>query len=92
MKIESRCAVCPTADVLTGIVVAGQRLLLCQAHLEKLGGRRPESFDDLATFFATLGSDRRTLSDRRRGERRMFPPRPELRRHDMGRRTGDPEA
>ena len=91
MKSENRCCVCPEKH-LTGIIVAGQPLLLCQTHLDKLGDRRPESFDDLATFFAALGADRRTLSERRGGERRMFPPRPELRRHDMGRRAGDPDA
>jgi hypothetical protein len=88
-----QCCVCPSADDLTGVVVAGQNLLLCGNHRRKLGDRQPESFDDLAAFFGTLGADRRrTVGDRRREERRMFPPRPELRRYGMGRRKGDPDV
>lgn len=87
-----RCAVCPETEGLTGVVVAGTELHLCSKHLAKLGNASLASFDDLAVFFATLGSDRRQQSDRRAEDRRVFPPRPELRRHNMGRRKDDPEA
>ncbi|MBW2453856.1 MAG: hypothetical protein JRI68_05075 [Deltaproteobacteria bacterium] len=87
-----RCAVCPETAGLTGVVVAGTELLLCEKHLAKLGNASPASFDDLAVFFATLGSDRRQESDRRDEDRRVFPPRPELRRYNMGRRKDDPEV
>jgi len=86
-----RCAVCPETDGLTGVVVAGTELHLCEKHLAKLGDASPASFDDLAVFFATLGADRRQQPDRRVEDRRVFPPRPELRRHNMGRRENDPE-
>jgi hypothetical protein len=87
-----RCAVCPVTDGLTGVVVAGTELLLCEKHLAKLGDAAPGSFDDLAAFFASLGSDRSSEPDRRTDDRRLFPPRPERRRHNMGRREGDPEV
>ena len=84
------CAVCPEVDDLEGVVVAGQELHLCREHARRLGSVSPASFADLAAFFAELGSDRRHDSDRRREQRRMFP-RPETRRHDDGRRSGDPD-
>ncbi len=87
-----RCAVCPEREGLTGVVVAGSELHLCAKHMAKLGSASLSSFDDLAVFFATLGSDRRQQSDRRTEDRRVFPPRPELRRHNMGRRKEDPEV
>jgi hypothetical protein len=36
--------------------------------------------------------ERRKAGDRRNGERRVFPPRPELRRKNDGRRRGDPQT
>jgi hypothetical protein len=87
-----RCAVCPETEGLTGMVVAGTELLLCEKHVAKLGDASPTSFDDLAVFFATLGADCRSQPDRRTEDRRVFPPRPEGRRHNMGRRDRDPEV
>jgi hypothetical protein len=87
-----RCALCPRTRNLRGVVVAGKELLLCRHHLDKLGDAVPESFDDLAAFFAKLGLDRRKLPSRRRAERRTFPPRPELRRGSEGRRATDPDG
>jgi hypothetical protein len=84
------CAVCADTRQLTGIVVAERVLFLCGVHAAKLGKRAPRDFDDLAALFARPGLDRRTGPDRRRAERRMFPPRPELRRQSFGRRDDDP--
>jgi hypothetical protein len=84
------CAVCLLKDELTPIQVAGRRLHLCERHARALGDTPPTSFEDLAALFAARGLDRRRRRDRRRYERRQFPLRPELRRHNMGRRGMDP--
>ena len=86
------CAVCPRSGELVGILVAGRQLHLCDEHHHVLGDRQPQSFDDLAALFATPGLDRRAGDDRRVEDRRQFPPRPEGRRHDMGRRVEDPSG
>jgi len=65
---------------------------LCAEHAAKLGDASPSSFDDLVEFFAALGSDRRSEPNRRSEDRRAFPPRPEGRRRNMGRRNDDPEV
>jgi hypothetical protein len=83
--------VCPTADDLTGILVGGREMFLCGRHLGALPDRSVRSFDELAALLSLPGLDRRAGADRRREERRMFPPRPELRRHGLGRRGTDPE-
>jgi hypothetical protein len=86
------CAVCTTRDSLTGVVIAGTQLYLCGTHLEALGDRNASSFIELASFFSLQEMDRRGAPERRRRDRRQFPPRPERRRHNMGRRTTDPES
>lgn len=103
MSSTPKCAVCPETAPLHGILVAGAALLLCEAHQRKLGGRAPETFDELAALMAAPNAaapnedeitgaqppaQRRRASDRRRGERRAFP-RPEGRRLNDGRRADD---
>jgi hypothetical protein len=89
---DERCAVCAATQGLKGVVVAGRPLLLCPTHRDRLGDHQPESFDDLASFFAHPDFDRRRHGERRRRMRRQFPPRPEGRRHNQGRRAGDPQG
>lgn len=90
------CAVCAATDALAGILVGGQQMFLCGRHAavvdahEKVAGHA--SFDELAALFATPGLERRKKRARRRSDRRMFPPRPELRRASDGRRDTDPKA
>ncbi|MSP25178.1 MAG: hypothetical protein EXR75_08440 [Myxococcales bacterium] len=86
------CAVCASEESVVGVVVGGRQLFLCKSHAEKLGNTTPARFEKLAQLDATAGLTRRTQGDRRASERRMFPPRPELRRHDDGRRDGDPQS
>ncbi len=88
----SACAICAGTGDLTGVVVGGRQLHLCRRHAAKLGDDAPASFDDLAALFASAGADRRRSVDRRNGDRRMFPPRPELRRRNFGRRDDDPSG
>lgn len=73
-----------------------QTLLLCAQHASKLGERVPESFSELAQILSEVeaegrGELRSGRNDRRRAERRQFPPRPEGRRFNGGRREGDPQ-
>lgn len=89
---QPHCAVCPEAVDLTGVLVGGREMFLCARHVAALPSRSANSFDELAALLSLPGIDRRSVVDRRREDRRMFPPRPELRRHDLGRRTTDPEA
>ncbi|MEM9693611.1 MAG: hypothetical protein AAGA56_13775 [Myxococcota bacterium] len=68
--------------------VGGQSVGLCEAH------HRPSvavvaRYEDLGAFFAALGTDRRRGGDRRQRQRREFPPRPEGRRQNDGRRAED---
>jgi hypothetical protein len=80
-------------DDLCPITVAGRREHLCERHRQAVardGRPAPDAFEDLAQLFSLAGIDRRRKRDRRRHERRQFPPRPEGRRHNMGRRGMDP--
>jgi hypothetical protein len=89
MAISQRCAICSATHELRGVIVDGTELFLCAEHAERLGGRIPSSFEELTRLVTEQGLCRRSGEDRRRGERRMFP-RPERRRHNMGRRVDDP--
>jgi hypothetical protein len=111
MTRTPQCAVCSRLDALTGVVIGGEVLFLCEPHADKLGSRTPSNFSDLARLFADAaeaaglaeanrgdgdappddGEDERRgpRADRRVVERRQFPPRPEGRRHNDGRRDDD---
>ena len=91
------CAVCSRREQLSGILVGGRTLLLCAPHHRRLAGRLPTNFTELA---ALVGGDAdspdagspppvRQGRDRRVAQRRQFPPRPEGRRHNDGRRLGE---
>lgn len=87
-----RCAVCAETEDLVGVVIAGRPVLLCALHHDKLVTEGPQRFGDLASFFAHPAFDRRGRPDRRKRARRQFPPRPEGRRHNRGRRADDPQG
>ncbi len=95
------CAVCgghaPPGARMSRVVVEGRSLELCRAHAATVVAAMPETFEDLRALFVGVGVDlgaspeRRSPIDRRVGEdRRAFPPRPEGRRRNGGRRDGDP--
>jgi len=84
-----RCAVCAAEEGLVGVVVAGRALLLCPTHHQAVVAGGEERFNDLEAFFAHPDFERRHRGDRRRRARRQFPPRPEGRRHNRGRRVDD---
>ncbi len=87
---------CAATDALAGVLVGEQQMFLCGRHAAILASKEPlagnATFDELAALFATPGLERRKKRNRRRNDRRMFPPRPELRRASDGRRETDPKS
>jgi hypothetical protein len=90
---------------MSKVVVEGRALHLCRAHAATVVAEMPETFEDLRALFVGAGVDldararrgpppipeRRSPIGRRAPEdRRLFPPRPEGRRRNGGRRAGDP--
>ncbi len=101
------CAVCggraAQGSRMSKVVVEGRALALCRSHTATVVAAMPETFDDLRALFvgagvdldvaASLAPDRRSPIDRRATlDRRVFPPRPEGRRCNDGRRAGDPRV
>jgi hypothetical protein len=98
------CAVCGGGSAngirMSKVVVEGRALQLCRAHVATVVTAMPETFEDLRALFIGAGVDldarqpqgaeRRSPIERRAADdRRVFPPRPEGRRHNDGRRVGD---
>lgn len=84
--------VCGTLDAVTAVEVAGNSVALCVEHArrpDRAGRLRVEAVPAVAS---SPDSERRVAVDRRCEERRMFPPRPELRRNNDGRRDDDPRS
>ncbi len=85
----SSCIVCGKPGAVSAVEVAGKPVDLCHEHVRTLEREATRSFDSLAVLRAAPGIDKRLEVDRRRDDRRMFPPRPELRRSNQGRRDDD---
>jgi hypothetical protein len=87
---------------MSRVLVEGRSLELCRAHVATVVAAMPETFDELRALFvgagvdlgARAGSDalerRSPISRRDVEDRRVFPPRPEGRRMNAGRRASDP--
>ena len=91
---------------MSRVVIEGRSLELCQSHTATVVSAMPETFEDLRALFVGVTAidatpltappssqteERRSPIDRRGVEnRRTFPPRPEGRRRDDGRRATDP--
>jgi hypothetical protein len=100
------CAVCGArarvGTTMSRMLVEGRALELCRAHVDVVVAAMPETFDDLRALFVGAGSEhadlaspvglerRSPISRRVPEDRRVFPPRPEGRRHNGGRRATDP--
>lgn len=91
MTEHEACIVCGESAALTSITVAGEPTHLCAPHARMLK-KGVRAFASLAELHAIPGLDRRVEVDRRRVDRRMFPPRPETRRRNHGRRAEDPRS
>ncbi len=89
---RNRCAVCEGRESpLVAVSVEGRRLFLCAAHAAELGAEPPSTLVELDRLLGDQDLERRAIPDRRQGaDRRVLPPRPERRRHNLGRRQSDP--
>jgi hypothetical protein len=91
-----RCEICenqnpdvrPTSR-LQRFLVSDRVVALCAEHAEAFREQRPETLQQLSRLFREAQGRRSLLSRRAPIERRQFPMRPEGRRHNAGRRTGD---
>jgi hypothetical protein len=71
-------------------VLVGERIVtLCDVHAREVRERAIESIDDLREHFPEPGGRRSLIGRRAPLDRRIFPPRPEGRRHGEGRRHDD---
>jgi hypothetical protein len=89
MSSKQRCEICGRSGGVSGIDFGTRLIALCKvdAQLAKqAGARSPES---LRQLFIEVDGRRALLPRRALDERRRFPPRPEGRRHDDGRRGSD---
>lgn len=94
MAKKEFCAVCGFGGMgeLTPLEIEGQIYRLCEAHALQLGAETPSTAAELAERFGFVALERRGGQDRRLAHnRRMFPPRPEGRRLNGGRRATDSE-
>jgi hypothetical protein len=91
------CAVCreeTPSSKLCRVVIEGRTIPLCREHAALVASRMPRSFEDLRDLFREAPGDgehaRRSKLERRGfDDRRIFPPRPEGRRMEGGRRATD---
>ena len=88
------CDVCgtPPRSQLTQVTIEGRTFRLCRTHADLVTIDPPSTLAEAEALFGSVPLDRRSEPDRRGiQDRRMFPPRPELRRASHGRRTTDPK-
>jgi hypothetical protein len=99
---EAPCVACNVvlpSSKLSRVVIDGRTVLFCREHASKIATRMPRTYEDLRRLF--LEEPRETAQEgdqparrsklERRGtdDRRAFPPRPEGRRMEGGRRAGE---
>lgn len=101
---EAPCVACNVilpSSKLSRVVIDGRTVLFCREHASKIATRMPRTYEDLRRLFLEEGQQgaqgdqpaRRSVLERRgNDDRRAFPPRPEGRRMEGGRRAGDDKA
>lgn len=88
---RERCEVCGAAAALPGLALDARVVLLCREHKRLAKAHEATSFEAVRALFIEESGRRALLSRRGPAERRLFPPRPEGRRHGQGRRLSDSE-
>ena len=83
------CEICGETSSLEALEVEARWFWLCAPHLAQALQRSPLSLAALERVFLEPDGRRTLLARRAEDERRVFPPRPEGRRHDAGRRASD---
>jgi hypothetical protein len=74
------------------VTIQRKTVLMCREHAGLVAIKMPRTWEELQVIFA-VPPERRSPIVRRgptREDRRVFPPRPEGRRHAFGRRRSDP--
>ena len=71
------------------VLVEDRVVALCDEHAEAMARAGCQSLDELRELFPEPYGDRSLVPRRAPLDRRVFPPRPEGRRHDDGRRRVD---
>ena len=82
------CEVCGEAAGAASVDLGTRVIVLCAAHRQTAQLAGATSTEAVRDLFKEVGG-RRALLPRRQEDRRQFPPRPEGRRHDAGRRSSD---
>jgi hypothetical protein len=88
MARNSTCEICG-ARAAAPLDLEDRRVSLCRTHADQALSAHARSVDELRRLFVEPNGRRALLARRARDERRMFPPRPEGRRLDEGRRQTD---
>jgi len=74
-------------------VLVGSRLVtLCASHARVVPSLKPAGTTELRQVFHERKGQRSLIDRRQELDRRVFPARPEGRRHGGGRRTSDPKV
>ncbi len=94
-----RCEICESLEKFTAIpaperpvkrLLLDERIVaLCDEHAAEARAAGAEELAHLRTHFQEPEGERSLIERRSPVERRVFPPRPEGRRHDQGRRSVD---
>ena len=82
------CEICLKPPVID-LDLEDRQVHLCTAHAREARAANVTSTDELRRLFVESDGRRALLARRAADERRLFPPRPEGRRHDDGRRESD---
>jgi hypothetical protein len=89
----SRKRACEICGALTGVLsnmdAGDRRIVLCKEHAAEAKTAAARSAEALRALFVEAEGRRALLSRRAEDERRTFPPRPEGRRMQRGRRESD---
>jgi len=88
MGRRATCEICGE-QTATLLEFERRRVQLCRTHADAALAAGASSFEELRELFAEPQGRRALLTRRAKDERRVFPPRPEGRRHDDGRRQTD---
>lgn len=85
---QRSCEICRKRPVID-LDLEDRLVQLCAAHAREAQTANVTSMAELRRIFVEPDGRRALLARRASDERRLFPPRPEGRRHDDGRRESD---
>jgi len=87
---RGQCEVCGgSIGGVARLDLGSRAIVLCREHAERARIAEADSPEALHALFVEADGRRALLDRRAPEERRLFPPRPEGRRHDAGRRQSD---